>query len=152
MPASSGHPDPDLLALGIRQPWAELILRGVKTIEIRAVPTNVRGPVYLYSGRKLAETPAALTAARAHRLRVEELPLGVLVGTVDIHNSSTALPGDAVEACVGANDLIGRFSWRLRNPCRLPEPLPVRFLPYGIWFYPFKRRAVNRRRRRPTPG
>ena len=148
MPGSSGHPDPDLLALGIRQPWAELILRGVKTIEIRAVPTNVRGPVYLYSGRKPAETSAAGAAARAHGLRLETLPRGMLVGTVEIHSVSAASPGDAAEACVGTGDLVGRFSWRLRDPFRLPEPLAIRFLPYGIWFYPFKRRAVNRRRRR----
>ena len=48
---SISHPDPNLIALGIRQPWAELILRGVKTIEVRSRDTDVRGPIYIYATR-----------------------------------------------------------------------------------------------------
>ena len=36
-------------ALSIRQPFAEMILRGKKKIEVRSFPTNVRGPMYLYA-------------------------------------------------------------------------------------------------------
>ena len=38
--------DIDRRALGIKQPWVELILRGIKTLEIRSLATNVRGPIY----------------------------------------------------------------------------------------------------------
>ena len=41
------HPNKELIALGVRQPWAELILRGIKTIEVRTLPTSIRGPVFI---------------------------------------------------------------------------------------------------------
>ena len=33
----------DMRALGIRQPYAELILRGIKPIEVRSRPTKIIG-------------------------------------------------------------------------------------------------------------
>ena len=36
-------------ALSVRQPYAELILRGEKKIEYRSKPTNIRERVYLYA-------------------------------------------------------------------------------------------------------
>jgi len=36
-------------ALSIRQPWAELIMRGNKKIEYRSKPTKVRERVYIYA-------------------------------------------------------------------------------------------------------
>jgi hypothetical protein len=134
------HPNRDLIALGIRQPWAELILRGIKTIEVRSSLTRVRGPIYLYSSKKLADIPAARKAIAEHEIDVDELPRGVLVGTIDIVDSRECRPADTTAACVPRDVLKGRFGWRLANPQRLETPLHVRFLPYGVWFYPFRRR------------
>jgi predicted transcriptional regulator len=39
-------------AISIRQPWVELILRGVKKKEYRSQPTNIRERVYLYASAK----------------------------------------------------------------------------------------------------
>ena len=39
-------------ALSIRQPWAELILRGTKTIEIRNWSTDFRGPLWIHTGKQ----------------------------------------------------------------------------------------------------
>src|SRR6185503_2281537 len=48
-------------ALSIRQPWAELILRGVKTVEYRSRPTRVVGErFWLYAARG-PTAPAGLT-------------------------------------------------------------------------------------------
>lgn len=41
---------PDL-AISIRQPWAELILQGRKTIEVRSWDTDYRGPLWLHTGK-----------------------------------------------------------------------------------------------------
>jgi hypothetical protein len=145
---SDPQPDPDLIALGIRQPWAELILRGVKTIEVRSQDTKVRGAVYLYSSKKPADVEPAVAAAREYGIEPDELPMGVIVGTVDIVDSAPCRPADAAASCVPGSYLTGRFGWTLANPVRFDEPLTVRFLPYGVWFYPFKRRGSTRRRRR----
>ena len=39
-------------ALSVRQPWAELILRGEKQIEVRTWATNYRGWVWLHTGKE----------------------------------------------------------------------------------------------------
>lgn len=59
-------------ALSIRQPYAELILRGIKTVEYRSRATRIVGErFYLYAARKWSgrqSTLAANTAAKAWSL------------------------------------------------------------------------------------
>src|SRR5687768_3654848 len=94
-------------ALSIRQPYAELILRGVKTVECRSRPTRVLGErFYIYAaGRKWdgagrarawsrdlalpgrgepGGPPWMAELANALRLFPHELPTGVIVGTAVI--------------------------------------------------------------------
>lgn len=110
-----------LKALSIRQPWAELILRGQKTVEYRSQPTKTRGRVYVY---------ASLTAADGAECEadlgcpVEDLARGVVVGTVEIVD------------CVGVD---GEYEWYLANPQRLADPLPTHEQPQPVWFHPFGR-------------
>jgi hypothetical protein len=135
-------PDPpldrDRIALGIRQPWAELIVRGIKAVEVRSSGTRVRGPIYIYASRRASELPDAAVAARRHGLEIANLPLGMIVGSIELVESRPATPDDAEAACVGAELLEGRFAWRLEKAVRFAEPVVVRFLPYGVWFYPFR--------------
>jgi hypothetical protein len=135
------HPDPNIIALGIRQPWAELILRGIKTIEVRSQDTQVRGTIYIYASKKFSDHPAARAALERHDLEPDRLPRGVVVGTVEIADTGTLGPADATAACLPADALEQHYGWRLRNASRLAEPLLVRFLPYGVWFYPWRRKA-----------
>jgi hypothetical protein len=142
------HPNPEIIALGVRQPWVELILRGIKTIEVRSLDTRVRGTIYLYASKKISGLPAALDAAHEHELDCPSLPCGLLVGSVEIAATRRAVVSDAGPSCVPATFLKQQFAWELCNPQRFAKPLPVRFLPYGVWFYPFRRRnAVSRRRK-----
>jgi hypothetical protein len=134
-----------LIALGIQQPWGELILRGVKTIEVRSQPTQIRGKIYLYASQRGSTLPAASAAAARQGLDVESLPKGLLIGTVEILDARPCTPADAAAACLPADLLTGRQAWLLGQPQRLPRPLEVRFLPYGVWFYPFHRRHEQRR-------
>ncbi|MBX3438465.1 MAG: ASCH domain-containing protein [Planctomycetaceae bacterium] len=139
------HPDRDLIALGIRQPWAELILRGIKSIEVRSLPTNVRGTIYLYAGQHFADIPHADIMVAQHGLDADRLPRSLILGTVDIVDCRPCATADATAACVPASMLEGKYGWRLTNPVRLDEPFKPRFLPYGVWFYPFKRRNGSMR-------
>jgi hypothetical protein len=141
------HPDPEIIALGVRQPWVELILRGVKTIEVRSQDTRVRGTIYLYASKKFSDLPAALDIAKVHALDCPSLPTGLLLGSVEITATRPARVGDAGPSCVPAGFLNQQFVWELQNPQRFAKPVPVRFLPYGVWFYPFRRRHSPRRRR-----
>ena len=42
--------DPEFV-LSIKQPWATLVVLGLKTIEIRRWTTGIRGRIYLHAGR-----------------------------------------------------------------------------------------------------
>jgi hypothetical protein len=62
-------------ALSVRQPYAELIMRGEKKVEYRSKPTKVRGRVHLYAAKR----PGKIEAPDGG-LRPRDLPTGVLVG------------------------------------------------------------------------
>lgn len=111
--------------LSIRQPWAELILQGRKTIELRTWQTHYRGPIMIHAGGNLERDICA-----EHGLDPGALVRGALVGTVDIvdmvkfdRDSFAAArdqhryPGD------WPGDLLG---WRLANPRRFETPVPMR--------------------------
>jgi hypothetical protein len=132
--------DKGLPALGVRQPWIELMLRGIKTIEVRSGPTNVRGPIYLYASRKPGDGEIVERAARLHDIDVASLPRGMLVGMVDVVGCRRCTANDTAAACVPSHVLRNSYGWLLANPRRLEVPVKPRFLPYGTWFYPFVRR------------
>lgn len=106
------------LALSVRQPFAELIIRGVKTAEERSRPTHVRGRIYIYAS--LGRWPAADEAEWAEEfgLDVDGLPRGVLVGTVELYDSH------------GEN-------WVFRAATRLAKPIKPERRPNPVWFRPF---------------
>jgi hypothetical protein len=110
-----------LNVLSVRQPWAELIVRGEKTVEYRSQQTKIRVRVYVYA----SATKPDLTD-REIRQEVgqswNDLAKGVLVGTVEIID------------CIG-ND--GQYEWILANPEQLDEPLKPTAQPNPVWFYPF---------------
>jgi hypothetical protein len=107
-----------LRALSVRQPYAELIMRGEKTVEYRSKPTNVRGRVYVYAAKKPGEVEDFQRAG----LRPGALPTGVLMGTTEV---------------VGCTGEQGRYEWHLANPERLAELLRPERHPQPVWFYPF---------------
>lgn len=78
------HDLPNHRAFGIQQPWAELILRGLKTIEIRTLTVRSGGPFYLYASKQASKSRFAVEAARRAGLELENLPRGVLVGTCHV--------------------------------------------------------------------
>lgn len=137
--------DRERIALAIQQPWAELILRGIKTLEIRSQPTRQRGTILLYASKRVSALPAARAAARRLDLDVESLPRGKVVGSVDLIDCRLARSNDQQAACVGAELLKGQFAYEVARPQRFATPRTPRFLPYGVWFYPFKRRPKRDR-------
>jgi len=141
------HPDKSLPALGIRQPWAELIMRGVKTIELRSSQTKIRGTIYVYASKTLAKTSHAIEAATQAEITTETLPTGTLIGTVEIVASFPATAEHEEASGVPASLLKGKYGWKLANPKRIKSPIVPQFLPYGVWFYPFVRKQTGTRQK-----
>ncbi|MFN9267094.1 MAG: hypothetical protein ACK5V1_00455 [Planctomycetaceae bacterium] len=133
--------DPRIPALGIRQPWVELILRGDKVLEIRSRNTRVRGPIYLYSSQRPETSPVGREMFARRGLINNSLPYGVLVGSAELVGSRPTRPSDAVAACLPPQRLVGQYAWELQEIRRFTAPVPVTFQPYGVWFYPFVRKS-----------
>lgn len=94
-------------AISIRQPFAELILRGLKREEYRSQPTRIRERVYIYAA--LAKAGEAADWRRISRER-RSLPTGVVVGTVKI----VECRWDGRRMC---------YAYQLAAPRRLRRPL-----------------------------
>lgn len=45
------------VALSVKQPWAALIVAGLKTVEVRSWPTGRRGPILIHAGRLADDRP-----------------------------------------------------------------------------------------------
>ncbi len=125
-----------MLALSIRQPYAELILRGVKTIEYRSRPTRVVGRRFaIYAARTWGGfaglDPARLGQGESNtgphpglppsNWRKEQLPTGVLVGSAVICD------------CIFKD---GWWHWHLTAVRRYKRPraLPRGSRPQPVWF------------------
>jgi hypothetical protein len=138
-------------ALSVRQPYAELILRGVKTVEYRSRPTRVIGerfyiyaPVKRASGdvkawsRELtvpAEPLPGWLIELAEQVRMIEpgalLPTGVIVGSAVIER---CLP---VQLTANYEQSAPTYAWHLTEVQRLPVPLKPSGHPQPVWFRAF---------------
>lgn len=130
-----------MLALSVRQPYVELILRGIKTAELRSRPTNVVGRrFYLYAAKAKATppvwsrdlevaTPPEWMVELARQVKLippdEALPTGVIVGSAVI---------DRVVPPADAADL---FRWVLTDVRRFERPRKPKRQPQPTWWRPF---------------
>src|ERR1700739_1238088 len=76
--------------LTIRQPWAELILRGRKPYELRSWKTHHRGPLVIHAGPNIDTEDA-----RRFGLNPEKLITGAFVGVVFLSDVSPYTREDA---------------------------------------------------------
>lgn len=118
-------------ALSIRQPYAEEILRGIKTVEYRTRRTKIIGKrFYIYAGLK-EPTPEQLAGfsrlyPTVEALRAADLPKGVIVGTAII--TGNIPPGET------GNEFWG---WQLAKVKRVRKPRKPKRQPQPTWFNPF---------------
>lgn len=119
----SGNGAGEYPALSVKQPWAELILEGKKTIEIRTWAVDYRGPVWLHTGKSPDEAATA-------RFGSSPLFLGGFVGIVTIEE---IVPFDRERwekwrpQHLDNGDRRPNFlAWLLSDVRRLDNPLPAR--------------------------
>jgi hypothetical protein len=70
--------------ISIRQPWASLIVSGVKDIENRTWPTRYRGPVLIQASQGADDITAGDIERRFGVSMPAELPRGGIVGITEI--------------------------------------------------------------------
>jgi hypothetical protein len=101
-------------AISIRQPYVELILRGIKKWEYRGPDTRIRERVYLYAAQKPGENPADW---RKIKSQPGGLPTGKIVGTVEIGGTRQLPDGSHAYALCNPKRLS-----KYRTPINQPQP------------------------------
>ncbi len=111
-------------ALSVRQPWASLIVAGIKPVENRTWATRYRGPLLIHAAQGYDHAGQAaledhdLYAGYYHHYSPERVPRGAIIGQADLtdcvqgHSSSWAEPG--------------AWHWVLANPMAFDEPTPYK--------------------------
>jgi hypothetical protein len=127
-----------LRAVSILQPWAALVVAGVKRFETRGWHTAHRGPLAVHAGLRLSR--AARTLCRsdpvAELLRgagwpdSDRLPRGFVLGVVELVSCRRVeeLPPEVltdIERALG-DFRPGRWAWEFRNPQPLTVPVAAR--------------------------
>jgi hypothetical protein len=121
-------------ALSVGQPWAELIARGEKRIEVRSTSTSYRGCVLVCAARAWNPLGVELHGAIGTR--------GVACCTVDLVDVRPLVKADAALSCVPWKLLaeirreVDLYAWVLRGAKRV-EAVRVRgraglFVPKGV--------------------
>ena len=113
-------------ALSIRQPWADLIIQGRKTLELRTWTVKYRGPLAIHASQTVERA-----ACLSHGLDPDQVTAGAVIGVADLVEiieldaaSYAARRGEHLAD--GAWDGGPLYGWRLVNPRPLAEPMPVR--------------------------
>jgi hypothetical protein len=132
-------------ALSIRQPFAELILRGIKTVEYRSRPTRIIGRrFHIYASKGAAAAGKAVWSRDLAVPPREALPAWMIelaeqVGMIE-PGALALLPrgvivGSAVIEKVSRVDDV--YRWHLADVERAQTLRKPRGRPQPVWFHPF---------------
>ena len=73
-----------LLAISVRQPWAALLVAGVKTVEVRTWPTRTRGPVLIHAAKTADPRPEGWALVSTPELQSLAALRGGIIGTAEL--------------------------------------------------------------------
>jgi len=127
----------EIRVLAVRQPWASLIVEGLKTIEIRSRPTNIRERVAIYASKKINELDCINSRGYVwnDKIHPDILKTGVILGTVDIYSSTTHPVISSAVFNINhkyhmAQDSYftkeGVHFWYLKDPIKFSIPIPYK--------------------------
>jgi hypothetical protein len=143
-------------SLSLWQPWASLVVAGVKTIETRSWATDYRGPLAIHAAKLSYMELVSIVGPTSYLhapLRdaglpnIMDVPRGVILGTAELVGcyrvESFAISSDnRTRPILKVNDGLlrgltdlelslgdftpGRFGWMLTNPVQFGVPIPCR--------------------------
>ena len=106
-------------AITVHQPWADLIVRGIKDMENRSWPTRFRGKILIHAGKKI-DGNNVKKYRRSLRLKSVE--------DYDPHTMAIVGMAEIVD-CVETHRsrfFIGPYGFVLRNAVRFRKPIRYR--------------------------
>ena len=108
--------------LSVRQPYAWAIIAGIKDVENRFWPTNIRGRIFIHAGKnkdEFVEGMENLQRKGVKKLPKEEnLTFGAIIGSVEIV--------DCVERHPSKWYAKGTIGFVLAKPRKLKVPVPLK--------------------------
>jgi activating signal cointegrator 1 len=138
-------------AISLLQPWATLVVIGAKKIETRSWNSKHRGPLLIHASRKMDSLQKAIcetTPFNEALKTVDELPLGKIIGVVNVVETSTT---EFFKQCSEGIPLKkryskkewemelafgdynpGRFGWLLQDPVSFEHHYPIKGS-LGLW-------------------
>jgi hypothetical protein len=125
-------------ALSVRQPYAELILQGKKTIELRKWNTNFRGEFLIHSS-KISDMNAMT------KMGFKELPCGFILGKVKLvdvkhyKNEEEHLKDKDKHL---ASSFWGNHGFVLENPARFDKPISCKGN-LGFWEFNEENKGIK---------
>jgi len=131
--------------LTVKQPWASLIVSGIKDIENRTWKTNFRGRILIHAGMAKTSGMMAVYLNRAQYAKFRESvgfsgldfiePIGAIIGSVEIvdcvvnHSSIWAEKTISVpDEDINPKTVFEKpaYNWVLANPIIFKEPIPCK--------------------------
>jgi hypothetical protein len=117
-------------ALSLRQPWADWVVQGKKTLELRTWTVSHRGPLVIHASQTINKE-----ACLAHGIDPASLITGAVIGIVDVVEI-LELNRDDFTNYQSQHMASGFFNppeedevlfgWKLANARELPAPIPFR--------------------------
>ena len=105
-------------ALSIRQPWAYLIVNGIKDVENRTWHTDFRGRIYVHAGKVPDTHSPVFVDDEGIPIEILDSYYGAIIGEVDIVH------------CVWNHKskwrAVGQWQFVLANPVAYTQPIPCR--------------------------
>lgn len=139
--------------LSVRQPWATLIVLGIKDVENRARRSHYRGPLLIHASGKADKwgMEVILNALREDGDEqgiafLSQAPTGVIVGRVEMVDCVSEHPSDWFD---------GPFGYVLTRPLYFADPVPLKGK-LGIYDLPVEleaavNEAIRMANERPDP-
>lgn len=129
-------------ALSLLQPWASLVVMGLKKIETRSWRTAYRGPLLIHAslGRK-GKVLATEAPFAKYIPDFDALPFGAIIGQVHLDDvvpveqlfySNEKLAALTLEEKAFGDYTKGRYAWLLTDARFFEEAIPVKG-GLGIW-------------------
>lgn len=122
--------------ISLWQPWASLVVAGLKQYETRSWKTDWRGPLLIHATVTSPALPADTVAPTRRRLLCpdvlgdfDRLPRGAILGIVMLDDCQPTVQGAkwvgdlSLEERARGNFEPFRYGWRLSQPVKLQSPL-----------------------------
>ena len=91
------------LAISVKQPWAALLVAGVKTVEVRTWATRARGPVLIHAAKTADDRPEGWALVNAPELQALAALRGGIIGRADLASCVRYRTAEAFAAAAEAH-------------------------------------------------